>query len=157
MFKSICMTDNLALCKDFFTDTVMRLQFILLPTPKPLYICSLNQTACRCVMFCFLLRLFSGSDAIPQWWLPSGCVKSLDGQSCQVSIFLVFPAFKQQQPTLQQPGGMCANSNSPVGRLAITAPLLYPCNCKGSCFLSDQTASLPPGRLASSPLAASGK
>lgn len=50
-----------------------------------------------------------------------------------------------------------ANSNSPVGSIAITEPLLYPCNCKGSCFLSDQTASQPPGRLAPSPLAAPGK
>lgn len=123
---------------------------------KFLYVCSLNQTACCCMMFYFVFLLFSSSDCVPQWKLPSGCVKSLGAQSCQVSIFLVFPTFKQHQPPLQKPGGMCANSNSPVGSLAITAPLLYPCNCKGSCFLSDQPATLPPGRLASSPLAAPG-
>lgn len=89
--------------------------------------------------------------------LPSGCVKFLDAPCCQVCIFLVFPIFKQQQPLLQQPEGMCANSGSPVGRIAITEPLLYPSNCKGSCFPSDQAASLPPGRRAPSPLAAAAK
>lgn len=78
----------------------------------------------------------------------SGCVKPFDARRCQVYIFLVFPIFKQQQPRLQQPEGLCANSGSPVGSIAITEPLLYPCNCKGSCFPSDRAASLPPGRRA---------
>lgn len=119
---------------------------------KILYICSINQTVCCCVMFYFvwLILVPSGSCQVDVW-------SRLMLRAARCIFFLVFPIFKQQQPPLQQPGGMCANSNSPVGSIAITEPLLYPCNCKGSCFLTDQTASQPPGRAASSPLAGPGK
>lgn len=119
----------------------MRLQFLLPALKLQVFVLLFskpNSLLLYDVLFCC-----TGSS--PPWYTPSGCVKLFDAQGCQVYIFLVFPIFKQQQPPLQQPGGMCANSNSPAGSIAITEPLLYPCNCKGSCFLSDRTASLPPG------------
>lgn len=145
--------------KRLFNEIVMRLQFILHAcTQTPHFCtCSPNQTVCWCMMFYFLSLLFSSSDYIPQCSCQMDVWSRLMLKAARCLFSLSSQIFKQKQPALQQPGGMCANSNSPVGSLAITAPLLYPCNCKGSCFLSDQTASLPPGRLASSPLAAPGK
>lgn len=80
---------------------------------------------------------------------PSGCCQAnvwsrLMLRAARCIFSLSSPIFKQQQPPVQLPEGMCANSYSPVGSIAITAPLLYPCNCIGSCFLSDQTVSQPP-------------
>lgn len=80
---------------------------------------------------------------------PSGCCQAnvwsrLMLRAARCIFSLSSPIFKQQQPPVQLPEGMCANSYSPVGSIAITEPLLYPCNCIGSCFLSDQTVSQPP-------------
>lgn len=155
------MKDLLSLLQTPFhsIDIIMRLQFMPLRLLKlksqtkfpfvSVLLFKTNSLPCNNVLFCF-----AGSSSLAAPLLPSGCVESLDAQGCQVYIFLVSPVFKQQQPPLQQPGGMCTNSYSPVGSIAITPALLYPCNCKESCFLSDQTASQPPGRPASSPLAA---
>lgn len=137
----------------------MRVQFILPPPPKlqmSVHMSSKPNLLVLCNTF-ISIRFCSASLIL----FPSG--------SCQVDIwshlilmdarclFSFILTFKQHQPSLQQPVGMYANSNSPAGSLAITEPLIYSFNCKGSCFLGDQTPSLPPGRLASSLLAASGK
>lgn len=102
------------------------------------------------LLYCDSAIFFTVSAPLPQ--LSTWCANSLDAQ---VYIFLVFPVFKQQQLLIQQPEGIRANSNSPVGSAAIIEPLLD--TREGSCFLSDQTASLPQGTPASSHLAAPGK
>lgn len=93
-------------------------------------------------LFCFI---HSGSLGAPPP-RPSGCVKQFGARCCQVYIFLVFPIFKQEPPPLWSEG-MCANSSSPVGSVAITESLLYPRNCKGSCFPSDQPATREKGPI----------
>lgn len=86
---------------------------------------------------------------LPGSLFPSGCCQAnvwsrLMLRAARCIFSLSSPIFKQQQPPVQLPEGMWANSYSPVGSIAITEPLLYPCNCTGSCFLSDQTVSQPP-------------
>lgn len=122
-------------------------EFILLPVLMlqfffffPLHVSSLkpNSRLLCDVLLCLTDSLF-----------PSGCCQAnvwsrLMLRAARCIFSLSSPIFKQQQPPLQPPGGMCANSYSPVGSIAITEPLLYPCNCIGSCFLSDQTVSQPP-------------
>lgn len=107
---------------------------------SPLHVSSLkpNSRLLCDVLLCLTDSLF-----------PSGCCQAnvwsrLMLRAARCIFSLSSPIFKQQQPPLQPPGGMCANSYSPVGSIAITEPLLYPCNCIGSCFLSDQTVSQPP-------------
>lgn len=121
---------------DFILLPVLMLQFFSFP----LHVSSLkpNSRLLCDVLLCLTDSLF-----------PSGCCQAnvwsrLMLRAARCIFSLSSPIFKQQQPPLQPPGGMCANSYSPVGSIAITEPLLYPCNCIGSCFLSDQTVSQPP-------------
>lgn len=123
------------------TDSPMWRRFILVYFPLSyniLWFSFVNLTFCLVCNFPFtstqMLR-FNPQVAVAKWMF-----EATYSPGCQVSIFLVFPIFKNEQPPLQQPEGMYANNDFPAGSLAITAHLLHPFNRIGSCFLTDQTS-----------------
>lgn len=139
-----------------FIDVLMRLQFILLPPPRA-------KNSVLLVSEPNTLHLFSFTFIQNVWFYSPSSSSQVRVWRCSIihNARCLFSLSLQPSNTsslpLQQPTGKYANSEFSAGSLAITALLLYPFNCRGSCFLGDQTAGLPPGKLVSSPLAAAGK